>query len=179
MIGVPIEDLRDLLICDAEGGALTWRERPREMFATDKSFTVWNKRFAGKRALNASNGKGYLRGMVNWRKMFAHRVIWAMHYGAWPVGEIDHINGDKADNRIVNLRDVSHGENTRNAAIRRDNRTGAVGVFKVGERYAAYIRSGKRRVDLGRHASFDEALSARRVAERKLGFHENHGRRTA
>jgi hypothetical protein len=49
----------------------------------------------------------------------AHRAIWALHFGDWPQQTLDHINRDRADNRIENLRDVSHQENQRNRSITR------------------------------------------------------------
>jgi len=63
------------------------------------------------------------------RKTYAaHRVAWFLHHGAWPMGEIDHINGNAQDNRIANLRDVTHKENTRNMKRRSDNTSGITGI---------------------------------------------------
>lgn len=60
------------------------------------------------------NRAGYIRVVLNKKDLLAHRVAWALFHHAWPSGMIDHINGDKADNRIVNLRDVSRSVNTQN-----------------------------------------------------------------
>jgi len=58
--------------------------------------------------------RGYLKFKVGQKIIKAHCIAWALHYGEWPKQEIDHINRVKNDNRIVNLRDVSHTENMRN-----------------------------------------------------------------
>lgn len=59
----------------------------------------------------------------------AHRVAWLYMTGEWPPGEIDHINGDKQDNRFSNLRICTHQQNNHNQAIRRNNTSGVKGVY--------------------------------------------------
>nr|WP_175479900.1 HNH endonuclease signature motif containing protein [Paracoccus homiensis] len=110
--------------------------------------------------------------------MQAHRVAWAVIHGRWPNGEIDHINGDRSDNRLANLREVTKRENHRNMAIRSDNTSGVTGVYWAREKgkWAAYIKADKM-VALGRYDTFAEAVAARRAAEKVLGYHPNHGRR--
>ena len=65
-------------------------------------------------------GKGYL----------AHRVVWYLHHGAWPKGEIDHINGNKQDNRIENLRDVPKSDNLLNSYKHRAGKLGGCSYDK-------------------------------------------------
>lgn len=105
---IPIELLRELLDYDPETGALTWRPRPASMFKDGRSKT-WNARFAGKPALNAKKGDGYLCGAINYINFQAHRVCWAFHYGKWPTNFIRHDNGNRSDNRITNLIEIVEG----------------------------------------------------------------------
>jgi hypothetical protein len=107
-------------------------------------------------------------------------VAFAIYYGRWPDGQLDHINGDRRDNRIANLREVSNAENSRNAGRRRDNTSGVVGVSSTSSRlnpWRAYIKIGDRVRHLGRFPSIKTAADARRAAERQHGYHENHGTR--
>lgn len=60
------------------------------------------------------NGCGYLRICIDQVSYKAHRLAWLYHYGEWPKNTIDHINGDRTDNRIANLRDVPHALNQLN-----------------------------------------------------------------
>jgi hypothetical protein len=101
-----------------------------------------------------------------------------MVHGYWPK-EVDHINGDSCDNRLVNLREVNHQQNMRNAKRRSDNSSGATGVYyiKATGRWIAQIRVDNRGRHLGAFNSFEEAVAARKAAEVALGFHENHGRK--
>ena len=73
-------------------------------------------------------GNGYMRVRVNGREYLAHRLAWLIHYGQWPSGFVDHINGVITDNRIVNLREATPSQSTANTGLRRDNRCGFKGV---------------------------------------------------
>ena len=88
----------------------------------------WNKKYVGKPALTAKNKNGYHQGAIFGRQISAHTVVWAWVHGDWPEHEIDHINGKRHDNRIENLRDVTHAVNTRNASLPRKNKFGVSGV---------------------------------------------------
>jgi len=174
---LPPDLLRSLLIYDPDTGDLTWRERPLGMFPSLQSGRTWNSRYAGTAALTAISADGYRVGIVLYRRLLAHRVAWAIHFGAWPEGQIDHENHDRADNRIVNLREASGQENARNQKRSVANTSGVTGVSysKRAEKWVAYIRSDGRRVHLGRYDDFNAAVSARRNAEVAFGYHRNHG----
>lgn len=146
------------------------------MFPTDGGFKMWNTRFAGKEAFTSKNGKGYRSGGIFYLIFDAHLVAWAIATGAWPTLHIDHINGDKADNRFANLREVTNAENLKNKSLYANNTSGQVGVHREGGRWSARIsvRGVYRRI--GNFASFEEACQARKNAEAALGYHANHGR---
>lgn len=166
--------LRQLFKYDPETGALTWRERPREMFQESFHWKRWNTRYAGRAASSAI--RGYLRVTVGGKSRRAHRVIWALVHGAWPEGEIDHINGVRSDNRLVNLREVSRVINARNVSLNARNASGVTGVYRQGERWRAFIGIGGSNVSLGSFVTFAEAVAARKAAAKVLRYHENHGR---
>lgn len=63
------------------------------------------------------NGHGYLEVVIGYKKVRAHRLAWLLMTGSWPVDQVDHINGDRADNRWANLRRASHSENVRNKKV--------------------------------------------------------------
>jgi hypothetical protein len=176
-----IEQLKSILRCDGKSGRLFWKERPRSLFSTDRSFAIWNKRYAGKEAFSAQNAYGYHCGAIFNQGLFAHRVIWAMETGSWPESHIDHINGIRTDNRIQNLRVVSAKENQRNMAKRKSNRSGACGVsmYKDNKRWIARIKAFGKTKHIGLFESIEEAVAARKAAELQFGYHENHGRHQA
>ena len=177
------DELNRLLRYDADSGFLYWRKRTPDMFnATAKrsaewTCKSWNTRFAGKPALNCLDTHGYCHGSIYNKLYQAHRVIWCMIVGTWPV-EIDHENGDPDDNRFENLRDVSHVENQRNQKNRTDNTSGHMGVHwnKQLNKWEARIKTDGRKKHLGLFTSLDDAIAARKAAERQYGFHNNHGR---
>lgn len=174
---IPIEQLAEMISYDPDTGALTWLRRDRKYFPSDRSWKIWNARFPGKPAIAGKHSRGYLTGTVDSVQHYAHRVCWALAKGGWPEGEIDHINGDRTDNRIANLRDVSRGENNKNKQIGVRNRSGALGVMldHTG-RYRVRITVNYRTIELGRYGNFIEALSVRKAAEERYGYHSNHGR---
>jgi hypothetical protein len=180
------ETLRKLLRYDPETGKLYWLPRPIEMFQPTKtrsqegSCAAWNRRFAGKQALIYQHPSGHMYGKVLEVHISAHRVIWCLVYGYWP-NVIDHINRQPSDNRLCNLRDGSHKDNCRNFPVRRDNKWGRVGICwnEKHPRWWARITVDGKTFSLGFFKSFDAACKARDLAERKHGFHPNHGKALA
>lgn len=138
----------------------------------------WNARFAGKEALCTLSVHGYLCGTVDGQPVLAHRAIWAYVHGAWPVADIDHVNGCKTDNSPENLRDVPHKDNQRNMCRHRSNTSGVMGVnwHKRDQRWRAFIEIEGKSIHLGNFVSRDEAIAARAAADSKYGFHDGHGK---
>ena len=115
---IDIETLRKRLRFEPETGKFFRLPRPRSDFTDLASYRRWRVRYDGKEALFAKHRKGYRAGGVDGQMVLAHRAAWAMHYGRWPTGLIDHINGDPADNRISNLRECNNAQNLANGAAR-------------------------------------------------------------
>lgn len=172
-----IEVLRDLLDCNFSTGKLTWRKRKRKWFSSHDAMIHWNGRWAGKPALDATDGR-YKVGSILCTRLVAHRVIWALHSGSWPSLQIDHINGNGLDNRILNLREVDASGNMRNAKRRRNNVSGVAGVSFHNKRqhWTAAIGHHGKTIFLGQFQTKEEAIAARRAAEPIYGYHPNHGR---
>lgn len=121
---------------------------------------------------------GYVVGRFRGKTTRAHRVIWEMHNGQIPEGmEIDHINHIRDDNRIENLRLVSHSENMRNISRSKVNSSGITGVCWNSERgkWMAQMQVGNKHIYIGLYSDINEAVKARKQAEELYGFHENHG----
>lgn len=174
---ITAEMCRQLVRYDPQTGKLFWRWRSREWFADQRAFSSWNAKHADREAFIQPNDEGYLRGVMLRRTFRAQRVAWAVFHGHWPAGEIDHINGLKADNRIENLRDVPKKANCRNRRIRSDNRSGATGVALDLNtmRWRATIRALGRNVHLGVFDTKESAVAARAAAQAEYGYHPNHG----
>ena len=177
MLATP-QQLRELLDYDPETGVLTWKPRPREMFRQSGHCGRWNACFSGMPA-GSRTKSGYLRIEILGRSHYAHRVAWAIHFGEWPQGQIDHENGRRDDNRTENMRDVTNAENHRNKKTPRTNTSGVIGVFWENQRkkWHAQVEVAGRLIHLGYFHSLDAAAAARKDAEQRFGFHENHGRR--
>lgn len=154
------EELRTMFRYDRETGVLTWATRDRNL--------------SGKVAGGVDPSSGYRRVRINGSvPRLVHRVIWAMETGEWPE-EIDHINGNRSDNRMVNLRSVTRGENMMNKSRYKNNKTGIVGIFwhKQHRKWCASVQ-GK---TIGVFANIGDAVVARNTALSDLSFHQNHGR---
>lgn len=119
----------------------------------------------------------YLVSVCN-KKFMVHRIAWLLHYGEWPDGQVDHVDGDGLNNKISNLRCVSNQLNAMNQKMRSDNSSGFVGVRKHGlvDRWQARVVQNGSEIYLGLFKTKEEAIEARRIASIKYGFHENHGR---
>lgn len=116
---------------------------------------------AGDPALRTKNQDGYFHGQCMGKTLVAHRVVYFLCHNVWPA-KVDHINGDRSDNHMDNLRAVSDSENAH-------NRVG-LGFFYDSRRskYKAYIRAGEKRVHLGYFKSEAEARAAYLSAKREL-----------
>lgn len=99
-----------------------------------------------------------------------HRLIWLRETGAWPVGQLDHIDNDRANNRISNLRDVTGSENQWNTGLNKSNTSGYRGVafHKGAGRYIAKIKRGGKQIHLGYFDTAEEAAKAYAAARSVL-----------
>jgi hypothetical protein len=171
--------LRECLDYNPETGEFRWKHRPVEHFATEKAWKRFETLFADKQA-GHGHVSGYLHIGLNGttrRYYRAHRVAACLMTGRDFVEQIDHINGDRSDNRWVNLRIADCFENQKNAKKRTDNSTGITGVgFKKRKGlWQARIKDRGRDVFLGSSASLFEAVCLRKSAELRYGYSERHG----
>lgn len=149
-------EIRALFEYDSKTGVLKWRIPDR--------------------VAGSLHGKGYLRVKIHGVSFMAHRVAWAHYYGSWPVpwpiGEVDHWDGDKANNRIKNLRDVTRKINSQNRREARSGTSGHIGVSKRrGDiKFRAFIRVDGKQKYLGRFNLEEDAATAYLQAKRK--YHE-------
>lgn len=132
----------------------------------------------GSRAGALHKQTGYVRIKILGRSYRAHRLAWLIMYGSFPPDQIDHINGVKHDNRIINLRAVTPAENNRNRAFDIRNKSGHIGISynKKTNRWLARIGGNHKRVNLGSFDNLEDAIEARRIAEINYNYHPNHGR---
>lgn len=106
------------------------------------------------------------------REYQAHRAAWFLHYGRWPEGDVDHIDGDPSNNRIANLREATRSQNLGNAKLYRNNKSGHRGVFYVQKHgyYIATIQIRKRVHHLGSFKNKEDAAAAyERAAQNGFG----------
>lgn len=116
--------------------------------------------------------RGYLNVKVDWKAYRIHRLVFLWHNGYMPENGIDHINRDKIDNRIENLREVGHTCNARNTSNRKNNTSGVKGISWSNEmrKWRAQIRVGGKEISLGQSADFLEAVCHRLAAEQAEGW---------
>jgi len=164
----PIEWLREQLAYTPETGKFKWK-------------TAKGK---GRRATPGGHSEGRYAIEVVYKgerhRLRASRLAFALMEGRWP-NVMDHINGDKADDRWCNLREVTNAENARNFPRNKRNTSGHIGVswHKRDKKWQAIIGAtqvGKSLKYLGYFDTKEEAIAARKEAEKLYGFHENHGR---
>jgi hypothetical protein len=160
-MGLTRERLLEVLDYDPTTGIFVWKARP-----DNKRWTAKN---AGKVAGSPHNG-GYIHIGIDGKKYLAHALAWLFVYGEPPNRFIDHKNLDKKDNRIDNLRLADFGENSANAGIRSDNKSGYRGVSFWGKRqcWAVYINKAGRHHYVGSFKVKEDAALAYAEAAKKL-----------
>ena len=176
----PQNELDRLLRYDAWSGKLYWRDRTPDMFGGDDTVSLgkwrsWTTRFANKEAFTATMNNGYLASMMGGKLYLAHRVIWKLVHGEDP-NVIDHINGDRADNRLKNLRNITQAANMQNKRRYKRNTSGVTGVHRLGNAWCARISVNGEVRYLGTFATLEEAAAAREQAAREFGgYTDRHG----
>lgn len=155
---ITAEFVRGLLDYDATTGILTWRVR-RAGLAKKGSRAGCGTHWNGYRTLTLGN--------VQCQE---HAVAWLHHYGTWPSEDLDHVNGDRADNRIANLRECSPAQNAQNLPVNRDNKSGFLGVYrpKKKNKWRAQIKKDGVRHYLGDYFTPEEAHQAYLKAKAEL-----------
>lgn len=115
--------------------------------------------------------KGYIKITVDGKEYSAHRLVYLYMEGRFPA-IVDHINRDRADNRVLNLREVSLSLNSRNTKLSKANSSGVKGVswYSTTSRWRAYINGEQGKKTLGYFKILDEAIAARKQAELTYGY---------
>lgn len=151
-------------------------ELVRELFDYKNGLLIWKKRIARSvdigSEVNYQNTYGYVIVFIYNKAYYAHRIIWLWHHGYIPENDIDHVNRDKSDNRIENLREVSHQCNMRNLKVRKNNSTCVRGITwdKDRKKYKVQINNGKRNQFVGRFNDLNEAVLCRLAAEQCMDW---------
>ena len=159
MARATIERVLELLTYNPETGELKWK--------VDRHGGPGNKLIpAGTIAGCFCKGNGYMHVNIDLMPHCSHRVAWAIAYGMWPTHQIDHINMDRTDNRLCNLREATNAQNSHNRKAQSNNKsTGVKGVSKItwstkdGERTGFVARLGTKHIGL--FNTLEEATSAR------------------
>ena len=126
----------------------------------------------------SKNKDGYIQMRIDRKRYFAHRLAWLYIHGEFPV-QTDHKDHNRSNNKIDNLRNVTHRENGKNVSMNSKNKSGTTGVYyNTRERkWMAEIMVHQKKILLGGHKEKDNAISARQHAEKLYKFHDNHGKK--
>lgn len=148
-----IDALKSLLRYDPETGLIYWIAKGKGKIKKKAAGTLLHS--------------GYLGICIGPKRWQAHRLAWALHHGAWPKDQIDHINGIKTDNRACNLREATNSQNGKNLKLSKANKTGIAGVTWSNhhQKYRAYIKVDHKQKYLGTFKTIEEAAKARHDAE--------------
>ena len=154
----PLEELKEFLDYNPDTGIFTWIKKP-------------SRRVKVGQVAGRFNGNGYLRIKFKGIDYFAHRLAYYMYHGVDPLGKcIDHIDGDKANNKIDNLRLASYVQNQMNRVnLLSNNTSGITGVYwhKKLKKWMATIQVNKVYKYLGLFTNKEDAIKVRREAEIK------------
>ena len=111
---------------------------------------------------------GYTSIYIDGKNYRAHQLAWLYVHGVWPDTDIDHINRNKSDNRIVNLRLASRSQNNINSGLHSHNTSGFRGVYASRNKWAAQIKLNGKKIYLGRFNTAEEAHQCYLAAAREL-----------
>lgn len=141
-------------------------DRAQELFHYDPISGELTRKATSK-LVGSKTSNGYLAASVDGKTYLVHRLAWLIVHGSFPSEDTDHINRDKSDNRLENLRDVPRKLNIENRDTTRANTSGVPGVYwePENQKWRAKIRHNYKQIHLGRFATKAEAIRARQAAE--------------
>jgi hypothetical protein len=154
--------VQHVLKYDADTGVFTW-------------IVPTNTRIKAGDVAGCMNDNGYLRIQVLGKQYKFHRLAWLYVYGQFPDCEIDHVNGNRADNRIENLRLATSKQNKENVKLNSRSTTGYRGVHwdKSRQKWLAHVTSNRKHHNLGRFDDVNDAINAVKQARNQLFSHHN------
>ena len=177
------ELVRELLHYSEETGIFTWRNRERHWFKSQRSFNIWNNRFAG--AMAGSVGEdagGYptVRITLLGQPWLAHRLAFIWMNEALP-DQVDHSNRNPLDNRWKNLAASSQEENMKNRSMSSNNTSGVTGVswHKASGKWQARVKIDGKQKCLGCFTDLQEAAEVVYKFRSENGFSVGHGAKLA
>lgn len=124
------------------------------------------------------NKSGYIRIKINDSSYSAHRIIWLYVYGKLNENlQIDHKDGNRSNNKLDNLREVTQSINQQNQRRHKIGKSGYLGVYYMPtkNKYKAEINQNGKRIYLGLYSTIEEAILFRKIAEKEYGYHKDHG----
>ncbi len=151
---LPLDEIRARWDYDPETGAFRWK------------ISIPSKHIVPGTVSRALSGAGYVMLSVAGRTYRAHRVAWALVRGTEPF-ELDHINGDRKDNRITNLRPCNHSQNQSNIGKKTRKFDLPTGVHMNGRGYRAVIMVDYRYINIGTYVTPEAARKAYVAASRR------------
>lgn len=153
------EQLKEILHYDPSTGVFIWK----------KTSSPYANLLVGLEA-GCIGSRGYREIRIAQKLYHAHRLAWLYNFGEFPKGIIDHKNQDKLDNRLSNLRVVSHSENRQNSKISKNNTSGRSGVWWCNRtrKWRAAIWLKEKRKNLGYYTKIKDAITARQNAEKEF-----------
>lgn len=162
-------ELKDALDYNESTGIFTWKISPM------------SKVKSGSVAGTIRKIDGYIHIQYKGKIYKGHRLAWFFVYGVMPLNQIDHIDHNGSNNAISNLREVDNSLNQRNGGFRSDNTSGFVGIYwhKKRNSWCAKLTVNGKNIHIGWYRNKEDAIKARKDANRQFGFHENHGLKNA
>ena len=154
-----LKRLKETLLYDEDSGVFKWKA------------TICSRAISGETA-GTDNGVGYIKIAIDNTVYYAHRLAWFWVNGYFPEHGIDHINRNKKDNSIKNLREISQQCNARNCDLYKNNTSGIKGVFweERRKKWRSTITVNRIRKNIGYHSTKIDAAIHRWLAEKKYGF---------
>jgi len=152
-------------------GVLYWKKRPLNHFKNKHGQRTFNSQHAGKKAGSRCNS-GYYHISLRGKRYLRSRLIFFYHNGYMPENSIDHINRKTWDDKIINLREVTHQCNARNCGNSKNNTSGVKGVVwnKINRKWQSQIMVNRKLYYLGSYKFLSNAICARLAGEQCLNW---------